>query len=96
MIKGEFSFELVDFQDIKAEILKLKTNVSCPSGSISSSLLKDNLEVSTEFLGSIINFGIRTNSFDDNMKFADITPVHKKDDTILKGNYRPISCLPAG
>ena len=26
--KGDFSFDLVDFQDIKAEILKLKTNAS--------------------------------------------------------------------
>ena len=30
------------------------------------------------------------------MKLADITPIHKKDETILKENYRPISCLPAG
>ena len=28
------------------------------------------------------------------MKWADITPIHKKDDTTDKGNYRPISNLP--
>ena len=27
---------------------------------------------------------------------ADITPVHKKDDTTNKSNYRPISGLPSG
>ena len=30
------------------------------------------------------------------MKFADITPVHKKDDFTNKSNYSPISRLPAG
>ena len=30
------------------------------------------------------------------MKLADITPVHKKDDTTNKSNYRPISGLPSG
>ena len=35
-------------------------------------------------------------NFDDGMKFADITPVHKKDDVTNKSNYRPISGLPSG
>ena len=29
------------------------------------------------------------------MKWANITPVHKKDDRSLKSNYRPISILPS-
>ena len=35
-------------------------------------------------------------NFDDGMKFADITPVHKKDDVTNKSNYRPISGLTSG
>jgi len=31
--------------------------------------------------------------FPDELKLADIVPVHKKDDTTLKSNYRPISLL---
>ena len=30
------------------------------------------------------------------MKFADITPIFKTDESIRKENYRPISCLSAG
>ena len=32
--------------------------------------------------------------FPDSLKFDDITPVHKKDETTNKENYRPISVLP--
>ena len=94
--KGTFNFQLTDFEEIRNEILILKTNVSCPSGSISSSLLKDNIDVCSEFLLNIVNFGITNSIFDDGMKFADITPIFKKDESIRKENYRPISCLPAG
>ena len=33
-------------------------------------------------------------TFPDSLKFGDITPVHKKDETTNKENYRPISVLP--
>ena len=32
--------------------------------------------------------------FPDSLKFDDITPVHKKDETTNKENYRPMSVLP--
>ena len=32
--------------------------------------------------------------FPDSLKFGDITPVHKKDETTNKENYKPISVLP--
>ena len=32
--------------------------------------------------------------FPDSLKFGDITPVHKKDETTNKENYRPISVSP--
>ena len=94
--KGTFIFQIADFDEVHTEISKLKTKVACASNSISSSLLKENIEVCSEYLMNIINFGITTSSFDDGMKLADITPIFKRDETILKENYRPISCLPAG
>ena len=94
--KSTFTFQLSDLEEIQNEISNLNSNVACPSDSISSSLLKDNLDVCSEYLLSIINFGITNSKFDEGMKFADITPIFKKDDSTCKENYRPITCLPAG
>ena len=43
---------------------------------------------------NIINIGINESKFDDGLKYADITPVHKKGDFTDKSNYRPVSVLP--
>ena len=96
MRTGTFNFKHSDLNEIHTEILNLKSNVACPSASISSTLLKDNIEICSEFLLNIVNFGITNSTFDDSMKLADITPIFKKDEIIRKQNYRPISCLPAG
>ena len=77
-------------------MLNLNTKVSCPSGSVSSSILKDNVDTSSEYLLNIINFGILNSKFEDGMKSADSTPIFKRDEPIYKENYRPISCLSAG
>ena len=46
-------------------------------------------------LHETINYGIRNSVFDDSTKLADLTPVHKKDETVYIRNYRPISGLPS-
>ena len=42
----------------------------------------------------MFNFYIDKTAFPNSLKQADITPVHKKDDTNNKNNYRPVSILP--
>ena len=94
--KSTFNFKLCRLEDIQNEILNLKPNVSCPKGSLSSNLFKDNMDICSEFLLNIINFGITNATFDERMKLADITPIFKKDESFSKENDRPVSCLPAG
>ena len=93
--KGAVNFKPTDIEEIQNEISILKTNVSCPSGIISSSLLRDNIDICSKFLLNILNFGITNSTFDNGMKFADVTPIFKTDESIRKENYRPISCLSA-
>ena len=58
------------------------------------SILKSVADTCTPYLTDCFNNSINNCSFPDEMKWANITPVHKKDDTTDKENYRPISNLP--
>ena len=42
----------------------------------------------------LINTAITANAFPYNMKFAEISLEHKRDDNLIRGNYRPVSVLP--
>ena len=53
------------------------------------------MDICSEFLLNIINFGITNATFDEGMKLADITPIFKKDESFNKDHYRPVSFLPA-
>ena len=44
-------------------------------------------------LTKLINFSIENNTFPDLMKYAEINPVYKKEDRLIKNNFRPVSVL---
>ena len=41
----------------------------------------------------MINICIRHSIFPDEMKFADISPIYKKNDMLSKNNYRPVNVI---
>ncbi len=41
----------------------------------------------------LVNYAFKKNRFPDDMRKADISPIFKKNDDMLKDNYRPISIL---
>jgi hypothetical protein len=45
-------------------------------------------------LCAIFNISLTTKHFPNKWKLANVTPVHKKEDKNIIGNYRPISLLP--
>ena len=55
---------------------------------------KENSDIFSKILTDDLNNSITTAKFPDNLKCADITPAFKKDDWLIKSNYRPISILP--
>ena len=81
--------------DIESEINELNANKACKSDSIPTKLHKEYSHICSEPFKGVINNSIFTSNFDQGLKYADLTPVHKKDDTTDKKHYRPISLLPA-
>ena len=57
-------------------------------------MLKDNVDICAIVIHSDTNLCIAEGKFPSNLKKADITPLFKKIDRLLKVNYRPISILP--
>ena len=83
----------VDDAEILNIISQLKISKSCGPTSIPNRLLKDfgpELVIPIKY---IINLCFKTGHFPDQLKLADIIPLHKKDERYKCNNYRPISLL---
>ena len=64
------------------------------SSSIPTKILKENNNVCCRPLAIIINKDISNPHFDNCLKLADLTPIHKADATTNKKNCRNVSLLP--
>ena len=92
-IETTFSFSEVWYEDVMLELNNL--DVTKAGTNIPTKLLKQMKEVIVEPLMHIWNDEIIKNTkFPSKLKLADITPIVKNLDSLLKKNYRPVSILP--
>ena len=94
VLKGYFSFKEVSLTAIEKEVTALDNKKACMSSSIPTKVLKENNNVCCRPLAIIINKDIPNSHFDNRLKLADLTPIHKADATTNKKNYRNVSVLP--
>ena len=94
VIKGDSDFCEVGLTDIKKEVAALDSKKACMSNSIPSKILKENNNVCCGPLTVIFNNSISNSCFASGVKCADVTPVHKAEETTNKRNYRNVSLLP--
>ena len=92
---GSFSFEKVSVENMKNELDRLNTSKSTTFKSIPPKLLKSECDLVSTPLQIIFNDSIEQSSFSDELKLADVCSLFKKEVKTFKGNYRPISVLPA-
>ena len=95
VIKKVFSFVNSNVDDIAAEISKLNTSKPTTFNNIPAKILVENIDICSPFISKIYNESIEDSNFPVALKKADITPVHKKNETTNKENYRPVSILPS-
>ena len=57
-------------------------------------VLKTNSDVCTPYLQKICHLLFEKGIFPDKLKLAEVSPLFKSVDALLKKNYRPISILP--
>lgn len=97
-IKSRFPPDNFEFPHIEPlEVFKVISGLDSfksNSGPIPAKVLKLAAEECCVPLTDCINALINDGVFPDELKLADVIPVHKRDETTCKENYRPISLLP--
>ena len=63
-------------------------------GDIPAKILKNSINAYLSELKILINNCLKKGVFPNDFKPADVTPIFKKEDSLNKENYRPVSILP--
>ena len=93
--KERFSLNKVDQMQIENEILQLNAKKSAGPDAIPPKVVKDSFMVLTPPLTKLFNTFVEENLFPSDLKYANVSPHYKQDDSTKKENYRPISILPS-
>ena len=96
MSKGSMlHFTASNEADILKNINNLNTKKAKTFNNIPAKFLVANSDIISPIITKINNNAKSNSDFPDPLKMADIIPIHKKDETTLKDNYRPVNILPS-
>ena len=93
-IEIKFNFENVTVPIVEKLISSLDKRKPTTVNNIPTKILVENYDIISPFITKILNDSKYKSDFPSALKLADVTPSHKKDERIIKGNYRPVSILP--
>ena len=89
-----FAFEFVTLEETIKEVNKLSIKKASQTLDIPVKIVKENKDLMSYFVYNNFNNALSSLQYPNGLKYADVTPVFKKDDKSGKSNYRPISILP--
>ena len=89
-----FSFSSVSTADIESIIKDLNPRKATGYDKIPPKFVKAALPAISGPLTAMANTCISSSTFPQAAKYADVTPIYKKEDLMNRKNYRPVSVLP--
>ena len=92
--KPTFNFKFTSHEETEKEVNNLKIKKASQKSYIPLKIINEIVNIISYFLYHNFNNSLTCATFPTSMKYADVTPIHKKDDKTGKENYRPISILP--
>ena len=92
--ENTFCFKLVDENCVALMLRQINPGKATGYDHIPGKIVRIAHQALSFPITHLINTAISANAFPSNMKFAEISPGHKKDDNLIRGNYRPVSVLP--
>ena len=88
-----FSF-VITYTDVVIKVINnLNVAKTCQANDIPTKVIKINKDIFANFITNQFNDCIAYRDFPDELKHADVIPVHKKNKKCNKTNYRPVSIL---
>ena len=87
-----FSFKLVIIEGICKEILALDASRATQSDDIPSKIIKNNSHIFSKIF-SRINNAIEKSTFPNQLKYADVKPIFKKDFRTENTNQYSFQCI---
>ena len=91
---SSFSFKQVTESSIALFLRKINPHKATGYDHIPGKIIRIAHQELSSPITSLINNAISANAFPSVMKCAEISPGFKKDDNLIRGNYRPVSVLP--
>ena len=88
-----FSFRAVSKEDLLYQLNGLDPAKATQKSDIPTNIIKNNYDIFSEFLFENFNNIILTSLFPEQLKYADVKPIFKKDSRNDKRNYRPVIIL---
>ena len=89
-----FDFYFTSYEETVKEVNNLKIRKVSQKTDIPVRIIKEKIDIVSYFLYHNFNNSLSCSTFPTAMKYAEVTPIHKKDDKTDKENYGPISILP--
>ena len=89
----QFSFHYIRAEEIEEKVKNIHINNGTCSDDIPAKIISECSDIVAPFLTEICDKSIYNCEFPHSLKLADISPIHKKEETTKKENYRPVSLL---
>ena len=93
-VVNKFKFSEITVNNINEEIENLDPLKASIKDDLPAKILIKCKDIVSEHLTKIYNDSKNICCFPKALKLADVTPIHKKEETTLMKNYRPVSLLP--
>ena len=93
-VGNNFTFSDITPNIIIDEIGKVDTTKASVENDIPTKILIGTKYIVSDYLSNIFNSSKNAHRYPHTLKQADITPIHKKNETTLLKNYRPVSLIP--
>ena len=90
---GHFTFHHTNIESVFKEIQALNGSKASPMDSIPVKIMKENEDILGLKIVIDFNSSVAFGTFPNNQKLADVTPIIKALDRLIKNNYRPVSIL---